>query len=109
MPFGNKVFRVHLTHHPFLTKIYILFFIGTHSLSDKINSLLLMSNINLNRVSRNYGRINFHTWKQDIFFDSHRLDVTPKHSHTSSSDTDRGHSLVLFLHPKRDSRLHRRV
>src|SRR6056300_16063 len=109
MPFGNKVFRVHLTHHPFLTKIYILFFIGTHSLSDKINSLLLMSNINLNRVSRNYSRIDIYTWKQNIFFDGHRLDMATDHPNTGSSDTDRGHSLVLFLHPKRDSRLHRRV
>ena len=105
MPFGNKVFRVHLTHHPFLTKIHILFFIGTHSLSDKINSLLLMSNINLNRVSRNYSRIYFHTWKQNIFFDGHRLDMATDHPNTGSSDTDRGHSLVLFLHSKRDPRL----
>ena len=105
MPFSNKVFRIQLMHHPLLTKIHILFLIGTHSLSDKINSLLLMSNINLNRVSRNYGRINFHFRKQNIFLDSHRLDMTTDHPNTCSSDTDRGHSLVLFLHSKRDSRL----
>ena len=51
MPFGNKVFWIQLTHHPLLAKIHIPFLIGTHSLGDKINSLLLVSNINLNCVS----------------------------------------------------------
>lgn len=53
MPFSDKVFRVQLTHHPLLTKIHISFLIGTHSLSDKINNFLIVSNIHLNSVTRN--------------------------------------------------------
>lgn len=51
MPFSDKVFRVQLTHHPLLTEIHISFLTGTHSLSDKIDNFLIMSNIHLNRVT----------------------------------------------------------
>ena len=67
MSLGNHIFRVHLTHHPFMTKIHISFIIGTHSLSDKVDNFLLMSNIHLDCVTpiciRCYFYPSFCGWK----------------------------------------------
>ena len=97
MSFSNKVFWIQLAHHSFLTKIHILFLIVTHSLSDKINSLLLMSNINLNRVSRNHVGVSFHTWKENILPESHCLNMASEDSQTISSDGYCGHGRVIPL------------
>ena len=104
MSLRNHVFRIHIPYHSFLSKIHISFLIGTHSFSDKINNLLIVSNIHLNSVSRNHGGwhlyIHFFYRKQDVLTERQCMEVASEDGQTTSSNGDHGHNTVLFLRSK---------